>query len=699
MTEQVGWFACRIAGISFEKLELELMVELDKTVESMNSSDTLQEYEEITQVPRFEISRTTVYELNDSQSRSTQAVDIRCESMNSELLKNILVTADLDTRKFGCFMMFSNRMANQWLHYDMFQKHAAFTNDTMVIAVEGLHEEVLDEMVEIPANSGQWEKVIDKLLKTNNSPIWAIEHTRLSQSEGRFLFVTDRTHADETIGVIQNELVSLAHQTVAFHKHVNDGEKFFRGIQRVEPRMTRRVRHEQSVRSRYSAVTAQESASARQGSRFRQVTVSNAPWSLEDFPLMVPATSPPAYEAPVSYACALTGIPAPNAEQETVPMRISGPKGSINLKTSITSELGDDTSTLLSLASTVAEQSQLIKNLMKKAEDQEAVEARINLAMSAKLAEQEANRVLEAHLVKLKQDEKDEAHRTAQARSVQELQDSETRHRESTTALLLAHQAEMKNALEQMALRDELHQQELETARSQHTQDLNKMMQQVEENNTNNKTEVSGNLKDMTTSLMLHMSAMMEHHAFALPIQPHSQQHPGDIEVDAACTEASPITMTTRTDPNTQVEPVTKEAAYSLQGTLETQATSIPQGEVDEEAMETEGLELLTQEEPRTTPLPIEVLASNQSESTLQTSDQMETITRSQGGQDLSDDQATMHQDDFTAHQRRISCDMPINHGAHRTYSLESPRGENGKAPIVATLLYTSSKDPQSLAG
>jgi hypothetical protein len=334
-------------------------------------------------------------------------------------------------------------------------------------------------------------------------------------------------------------------------------------------------------------------------------------------------------------------------------MHISGSKGPTILKTSITSELGDDASTLLSLASTVAEQSQLIKNLMKKAEDHEAVEARINLAMTAKLAEQESNRVLEAHLEKLKQDEKDEAHRIAQARSVQELQDSETRHRASTTAMLLAHQAEMKNALEQMALRDELHQQELETARSQHTQDLNKMMQQVEENNTNNKTEVSGNLKDMTTSLMLHMSAMMEQHANVLPTQPHRQhanQHPGDIEVDAARTEASPITMTTRTDPNTQVETVTKEAASSLQGTLETQATSIPQGEVDEEAMETEGLELLTQEEPRTTSLPI-ALVTNQSESTLQTSDQMETLTRSQGGQDLSDDQATMHLDEYTALQ------------------------------------------------
>jgi hypothetical protein len=516
---------------------------------------------------------------------------------------------------------------------------------------------VLEEMVESSENPGQWEKVIDKLLKTNNSPIWAIEHTRFSQ--GRFLFVTDRINADGTIDVIQNELVRLAHQTAAFHKHINDGEKFFGGIQKVEPRMTRRVRHEQSVRSRYSAVTAQESASARQGSRFRQVTVSNAPWSLEEFPLMVPATSSPAYKAPASYASALAGIPAPpalkhaNAGQETVPSHISGPKGSTKLKTSITSELGDDASTLISLASTVAEQSQLIKNLMKKAEDQEAVEARINLAMTAKLAEQEANRELEAHLEKLKQDDKDEAHRSAQARSAQELLDSETRHRASTTALLLTHQAEMKNALAQMALRDELHLQELETARSQHTQDLNKMMQQVEENNTKNKTEVSGNLKDMTTSLMLHMSAMMEHHANVLPTQPHSHhanQHPGNIEVDAARTEASPITMTTRTDPNTQVETVTKEAAASLQGTLETQATSIPQGEVDEEAMETEGLELLTQEEPRMTPLPIEALATNPSESTLQTSDQMETLTRSQGGQDLSDDQVTMHQSAYMAH-------------------------------------------------
>jgi predicted nuclease with TOPRIM domain len=86
-------------------------------------------------------------------------------------------------------------------------------------------------------------------------------------------------------------------------------------------------------------------------------------------------------------------------------------------RTSLTLDMGDNSLTLQSLAATVAEQSQLIKNLSEKAKAQEAAETRIKRAMAMKLAEQEEKRNLEVQYDKLRQAAKDDKHKNALAQS------------------------------------------------------------------------------------------------------------------------------------------------------------------------------------------------------------------------------------------------------------------------------------------
>jgi hypothetical protein len=145
--EQIGWFACKITGIYSERFADELEEALAATVEAMNETEGYQGEKHIGAVPKFEISRSKVFE-SPGDSRSAQAVDIRCETVNSETLKNILVSANLDFAKFGTFMLFSDRLTSPDMHWNMFNKHAAFLHDVVVIAVEGLHPTVLDEMVD-----------------------------------------------------------------------------------------------------------------------------------------------------------------------------------------------------------------------------------------------------------------------------------------------------------------------------------------------------------------------------------------------------------------------------------------------------------------------------------------------------------------------------------------------------------------------
>jgi hypothetical protein len=62
-------------------------------------------------LPRFEIARRTVYE-SDGSPENTNVLTIFCENENSELLKTLLVAADLDKNELGMFMLLTTRLSN-----------------------------------------------------------------------------------------------------------------------------------------------------------------------------------------------------------------------------------------------------------------------------------------------------------------------------------------------------------------------------------------------------------------------------------------------------------------------------------------------------------------------------------------------------------------------------------------------------------
>jgi hypothetical protein len=315
--EQVGWFACKITGTHSERFEYELEQDLVDVVAGMNDTEEYQGDNRIRAIPKFEISRSKVFEM-PGDSRSAQAVDIRCEACNAETLKNILVHANVDIAKFGTFMLFSARLTNPDLHWTMFNKHAAFLHDVVVISVEGLHLEVLQEMVLAIDGSGDQSSVGDILVATmveGSQPLWAIEYTHLSHDEGKFLFLTNRAGARAVENIIDNDLKYLAHKTQSHREHLNDGPKFRQGIKRV----TRRARHEYNVRAKHNQVTDQERESARIGARNRPTMVSAAPWTLAEYPLCMSKEGEPNHQVPPTYDQAPTYAQATTHAQLLTP--------------------------------------------------------------------------------------------------------------------------------------------------------------------------------------------------------------------------------------------------------------------------------------------------------------------------------------------------------------------------------------------
>jgi hypothetical protein len=79
--------------------------------------------------------------------------------------------ADLEKNEFGIYMQQSTKMTNQALHKSMYQEHLAFSHDLMAIAVEGLHLDDLEELVQSSLPSGEVKSVQDVLLQTKREGV------------------------------------------------------------------------------------------------------------------------------------------------------------------------------------------------------------------------------------------------------------------------------------------------------------------------------------------------------------------------------------------------------------------------------------------------------------------------------------------------------------------------------------------------
>jgi hypothetical protein len=135
-----------MVGAHLARKEYMLSQQLVATALGLNDAEEFAGANKLNYSPMFEIACRPVDESNGSPENNN-ALTILCKTEHAELLKTLLIVADLDENEFGPFMLLTPRLSNPELQRDMYQKHLAFTQDLVIIAVKGLHLEVLEEAI------------------------------------------------------------------------------------------------------------------------------------------------------------------------------------------------------------------------------------------------------------------------------------------------------------------------------------------------------------------------------------------------------------------------------------------------------------------------------------------------------------------------------------------------------------------------
>jgi hypothetical protein len=552
LTEQIGWFACKTTGVHLDRFEYDLGNELEVTKEQLNATEDYAGSKRIINLPGFEVSKANVYE-SGNESQGILALNIRCESHNAEMLKTILVQADLDVGKFGTFMLFTTRLSDPALHESMYHNHLVLTQDTVAITVEGLHDDVLQEEIQIGPN--QFETVKGILLRTtylNERPIRSIEYTYRSDSDGRFLFITDREGVEGTAWIIANTLTALARSTNAYETHRSQNNKFSRGICRVQQRMTRSARHENGVRARHAPTTEEERSRARQGTRNRPVVVIDAPWTLEEYPLLPTNTDTVNHRAGATYAQAAMAAPRSVTQSGQRQGKVTtgqttwiqqGTVASGN-QSSASGSGNDDSATIQSLLSSIAEQSQQIQALI---DGQESFKSNVQTAVEARLQQQQGTHQDALAALEKRQEERNVAH-------LQEIQEKDKRHQMELIAVLESFKQRDVEAANQQLARDESNRRAVKAERDTYNSNMVRLINEARNTAAQAKEDFQGSMnsmgKNLLTEIMRQLAPlsissspgpMQEPMATPLRTKLPQETVPVTINVDTRMEDCSPI--------------------------------------------------------------------------------------------------------------------------------------------------------------
>jgi hypothetical protein len=334
-------------------------------------------------------------------SNRVQAIDIKCEVGEVATLKCILLQSEMNISELGSFVPVATRLANPQLHRTMFNKHAAFVNDMVTVHVEGLHDDVLDELMHC-GSTPKTEKSIREILKLTElqdvCPVWAIEYTEESEEDGKFYFVTSKENVELVESVVNNQLQQMAMSTVSYRKHRNKNDKFRAGIRVVPRRPNRRSVYESRLHTIYKDVTEAESASARQGSRNRPM-VQDVRWTTLEFPPLQAGNFVPVATQPRSYMQVAQRQGAQQNQAQRIGDQFRTARRTIDGSSvagdtvqnnsrakSVTSELGNDDATIMT---TLQEQSAQIQKLEEIVKGHTAQQAKINTLIEEKMAERQ----------------------------------------------------------------------------------------------------------------------------------------------------------------------------------------------------------------------------------------------------------------------------------------------------------------------
>jgi predicted DNA-binding WGR domain protein len=546
-----------MVGAHLDRLTYRLQQQLWETAIKLNNTAKYSGANRIKGTPAIDITRRPVYE-SDGNGESNGALTISCKSSCAEILKTLLVHADLEKNEFGIFMQQSTKMTNKVLHKTMYQEHLAFSQDLIAIPVEGLHLEVLEEMVRLNSGTGEAKLVQDVLLATKRegiSPKRAIEYTTRSTEEGRFIFVTDSAGSEGVKSIIENELQILAQKTMAFARHLNDNEHFTHGVRLATKWMTQTERHESGVLARQGAWQGDERSQTRQ-SRNR-VIVIESPWSLDDHPLLATGNGNQASGETATYTQMAAGQFHQQAQQHSQHLHTQSFTGRTSpTNRSTTSELGfDDAATIQSLISTVAEQSERMQVQSAQIQAQSA-------QMQVLLEGHENFKInLEAAVALRIQDQHDRHMATIEDMEVRQKQ-RETEHKDKLQAQEERLQDELREMIRQFDDRDQaLHEAKVLADEQQRRRDVEINEARIEERRIyDSKVDSLTKKSDDTLSMLSAMRQMMEAAAQAavaqqipqqmvLPTPPRRQTTarqslPSQVELDVDMEDTSQLTNT-----------------------------------------------------------------------------------------------------------------------------------------------------------
>jgi hypothetical protein len=197
--QPIGWFSQRdIWKTDRAQAVIDLMDELKKVTEQINANNAGgRKGAKDVDVPNFEIGTTKVIqrvvspEGKEMKPLDGEALEIKCEFKNAYLLRELLMAANLDERRFGVFVPYQSRPKAEAC-LQLLSAQNEFMNELAVIFVFGLHPQVLQCKVECPL-TGE-EGTVEELLrgaaceveengrKVAKHVIITIEKTRLWES-------------------------------------------------------------------------------------------------------------------------------------------------------------------------------------------------------------------------------------------------------------------------------------------------------------------------------------------------------------------------------------------------------------------------------------------------------------------------------------------------------------------------------------
>jgi hypothetical protein len=213
---------------------------LKEELEKFMNKDKKQE--EKCKAPTFEVVKSkVVHPIKDAKGKVTRkihtfALEIKCEKNRTRFLRDLMYEADLDTRRFGRFIPYAMKW-RETTYAQAVSLQNAFLHESSMIPIFGLHEEVLEEVVEGKtilkwALDGTIQKKSHYGRDINVNPIESIERTNRTKTLSKWKLMTKKSLEEQASAIFDRTIQAKGSRTKAHRKAVELGQCYSYGIRR-----------------------------------------------------------------------------------------------------------------------------------------------------------------------------------------------------------------------------------------------------------------------------------------------------------------------------------------------------------------------------------------------------------------------------------------------------------------------------------